>query len=1404
MKSGSQAKSGSDLSNTLDLLLAQSEENILVVEKDLTIGLFNHQFAKNYRALLGKKVKKGESVLDYAVAREPERVKKIYQRVFNGEVVESEIVIPHRDGHQRYFKNHYKPVIDDNGSVVRVLVVSTDITESRSAEILAEQGRERLQRILDQSVDMICTARAGKFITVSKAIKSILGYEPHEFVGSGFNELVHPDDIENTLEVSKGLYEGEELVSFENRYRHKKGHYVPLIWSARWNREEDVIYAVGRDASEIRGAEHQLKTNETRLQNAQAMAQLGYWQCDTDKKNMQWSDLFFSLFEWNPSSTKPGFRKLLSAIHPEDRKSFKLAFELALNRKSDLDLQHRIVLDDRSIKYVHQKASVITDRITGKIVLQGIIQDISLTRKPALEQDLIAKVSHALLHYSTIEESLENVLEAICQFTGNVAGEAWFMDRDEGQVRRKAAWAESGKYKKIFQKEYDCFEVGQGLPGITARSGRIENWHNLSKRKRFLRRDRAELLQLNHGIGIPIALKNEVIAVFTLFNFEAVYDWEFVSDVLSRLTLQIGLDIHRKRSTVELNHFFDYSPNLICVVGTDGFFRKVNPAFSRILGYSEAELLSRPFHVFVHPEDRHKSLDTLERNQTGYVTEGFENRYIAKNGEIKWISWNSSEHLDEEGFMFAFGSDITSIKQANMQLLRYKQLIEQSKDAIGMVSLTDNRIFVNDTFVDQIGYTSNEIKKMGGPPHLYSNLELGQEMFNTIRNGDYWKGDVQMKSKYGEVIDYHLSAGPIFDKDGTQIGAYGIHTDIREQKRINRELEDSQKKYRDLFQMSPMPMFVFDSADLNLLDVNDAAIKHYGFSRNEFLGMTITDIHLTESIDHFDDSIPSVVKSLPDINLGIVAHKKKDGSKIIVEVQRNTISFEGREATLLQASDITDKVEVERELVYSEQRFKALVQNGAGVIAILDEETRFQYVSPNSKSILGVKAASAVGKRFSEFIHPDDQSTAQTFIGTKLPQNERIELEPLRFRSGNDKWRWIKVVLTNMSKDPAVGGVVANARDITQSIQAESKLIESNQRYNLVSKATSDVIWDWDMASDTIIWNAGIRKVFGYTKRQVGKGNAWRIKKLHPDDYSRITAEFQKVLKKRKVNWQAEYRFQSSEGSYKYVNDRGFIIYNEQRKAVRIIGAMQDITGQKIKAEEREKLVRELTVYNNDLRQFSYITSHNLRAPLSNIIGLLQLIDDSKIEDDQLAELLSGVQVSASQLQDTIDDLGKIIAIKNNLAVNRKHIEFNKITQSVFQQLSGQIAKVNPKIETDFSEAQKVNFNKSYLESILLNLTTNAIKYRSQERPLQIQIVTYRKDGKIVLKFEDNGIGLDTDRYKDRLFGLYQRFHPKHDGKGIGLFLVKSQMEGMEGSIEVDGKVGAGTSFTLKFPDTDQ
>jgi PAS domain S-box-containing protein len=245
---------------------------------------------------------------------------------------------------------------------------------------------------------------------------------------------------------------------------------------------------------------------------------------------------------------------------------------------------------------------------------------------------------------------------------------------------------------------------------------------------------------------------------------------------------------------------------------------------------------------------------------------------------------------------------------------------------------------------------------------------------------------------------------------------------------------------------------------------------------------------------------------------------------------------------------------------------------------------------------------------------------------------------------------------------------------------------------------------------------------------------------------------------------------------------------------------MTDITDQKKLEEEAKEDIDRLTQRNKDLTQFGYVLSHNLRSPIAKILGIVSLYEnevDLKIND---IPILKYIGSEITNLDNVVKDVNAIMSARDSREHCNDYIIFADQVKLVCQMLEDQIKEANAEIITSF-KPDGVKTVKSHLYSIMYNLMSNAIKYRSHERPLRIKVQSRQNEKFIILSVKDNGSGIDLKRFGDKIFGLYKRFHGKEiDGKGIGLNLVKTQAESLGGRVEVKSKVNLGTVFTIYIP----
>jgi PAS domain S-box-containing protein len=258
-------------------------------------------------------------------------------------------------------------------------------------------------------------------------------------------------------------------------------------------------------------------------------------------------------------------------------------------------------------------------------------------------------------------------------------------------------------------------------------------------------------------------------------------------------------------------------------------------------------------------------------------------------------------------------------------------------------------------------------------------------------------------------------------------------------------------------------------------------------------------------------------------------------------------------------------------------------------------------------------------------------------------------------------------------------------------------------------------------------------------------------------------------------------------------------VKNESGEVKNYIGISRDITEKQRIEVEKEHLVRDLIQSNKEVRQFSFITAHNFRAPLTNIIAILQLIETGNM-DEQNKRLIRLLKASSYQLNETIQDLVNILILKEGAIPEKTLVDIEAGFSNTLQHHINAITGAHAQVVLNFSE-KWIRFHPATLTSIFDQLISNAIKFRKVDEPLVIKVSTEKENGFTRLIFEDNGLGVNYKTVKDQLFGLYQRFHPDTEGKGLGLFMVKAQLESMDAICKVESSVNKGFKIIIGIPD---
>lgn len=357
----------------------------------------------------------------------------------------------------------------------------------------------------------------------------------------------------------------------------------------------------------------------------------------------------------------------------------------------------------------------------------------------------------------------------------------------------------------------------------------------------------------------------------------------------------------------------------------------------------------------------------------------------------------------------------------------------------------------------------------------------------------------------------------------------------------------------------------------------------------------------------------------------------------------------------------------------------------------------------------------------------------------------------------------------------------------------------AEQRLELAIEAAGLGIWRWNVAANEFDHDHKWIQSLGYEPQQFLKNFIW-TDIVHPDDVENVKDSMRLLTKGKPAPNSLAYRIKTSEGSWKWVLSFSKITgLNEDGTAEHVIGTHLDVDFIKGKEIELQDITNELRKKNTELEKFAYITSHNLRAPVVNLMSLAEIQSDEHTTEELNKEITEKIHYCVKQLDSTLNDLVEIVASKSGANAQRELLDLKNEFDSTARGIEKQLKESRAQIDVNFAECKSIYYPKQFLQSIFLNLLTNAIKYRSEHRKLVISLKTRVKKDYTILYFSDNGLGIDMAKYGHKIFGLYQRFHSKIEGKGLGLYIIKSQIESLDGKIEVDSMPDVGTTFKMFF-----
>lgn len=501
--------------------------------------------------------------------------------------------------------------------------------------------------------------------------------------------------------------------------------------------------------------------------------------------------------------------------------------------------------------------------------------------------------------------------------------------------------------------------------------------------------------------------------------------------------------------------------------------------------------------------------------------------------------------------------------------------------------------------------------------------------------------------------------------------------------------------------------------------------------------------------------------------------------------------------SIVQTDDISREVEKELELerTHSIQRTISEVAHvgcweyniASEELFWCDETKRIHQVAPAYKP----NVAEAISFYKQGYSRNKISMLLHNAINEGKPFSKKLTIVT---QAGEEKW--VSVAGRSISENGQVTKILGTTQDIDEQVTTETKIKQHQQLLTALIDNLPLNVFVKDLDSKKILVNKAECDYLGKSAKDlIGKTDF----DLYDKEVAKISREEDlEVIRTLKPMLGKETISIKKDGQTTYFLTSKIPLFDLEGKISGLIGIGMDITAMKKKEDQLRNLINITSVQNKKLINFAHIVSHNLRSHSANFSMLLKFLSEEEDEAEK-AHILDMLNQASDSLLETLENLNQVVDINTNVTLSKQPLNLNESIDKVRQNLSAFLEKNKVKIINNIPEDMIVWSVPAYLDSIILNLMTNAVKYRSPERSPIITMDAKKKNKTLIFSVSDNGLGIDLERYGDKIFGMYKTFHNRKDAKGIGLYIIKNQIEAMGGSITVNSEVDKGATFNVYF-----
>ena len=627
--------------------------------------------------------------------------------------------------------------------------------------------------------------------------------------------------------------------------------------------------------------------------------------------------------------------------------------------------------------------------------------------------------------------------------------------------------------------------------------------------------------------------------------------------------------------------------------------------------------------------------------------------------------------------------------------------------------------------------------------------------------------------------------------DGKCIRLYGTFQDIH-QRKINRlKLQAEQAKFKNAIEGTNLGTWEWNVQTGETV-FNERWAEITGYTLAELAPISIetwTKLAHPEDLEVSSKKLQDCFEKKTDFYECEARMKHKNGHWVWVYDRGKVFSWteDGKPLMMFGThQDITEtKNEIEHQAIF--------IQQAPTSIAMFNKE--MNYLSASSKWIrdYGLNGKKIIGNSFFNTFPKSTQNWQEIFEDSLKGNSRKKDEEKLVYENGEIQWiKWECKPWYN--KQGNIGGALMYTQDITKVKETAEQLKISMSAFQRnfenagIGMAIVSIEGHWKNVNDRLC------EMIGYSREELLKLTFQDI--THPEDLNADLELLYETIRGERQTYQIEKRYFHKNGEEIHALLSVSAVRDTEDKLLYFISQIIDITDLKHAQAQIEKLLQTSEDQNERLKNFAHIVSHNLRSHSGGMVQLLEFLEIESPEyfQNELVELL---KQASDNLKETIEHLTQIVNVNLQSSYPKKAIILYDVVEKTLQSLQMTSQKSDVKLINEVDPALKVMAIPAYLDSIVLNFLTNGIKYQDPDKNSFVKVKTIIHPDTIEIQFEDNGLGIDLERYSNSLFGMYKTFHKHDDSRGVGLYITKNQIEAMGGKIEVESKVRVGTIFKV-------